>query len=699
MQLDSLFEQYITDKSRRCSLVRFTKKQDTISSVLRKSLHAVASGLCEGEKLTLLCRLVGQALDENLSHEAQVKMGGRFINFLHMHDLIELSKLNDSTWMVSCKDKDFQMLLASIAREKRVANITQRPSDWHKPFNRGVPIVKRLTSEDAHHYTIDKMPKVYKALNVLHNTEWMTNSRVLDLMVEGLDGFSPYVVEEDEAEAARKELCKLKRDSLNLEEWVFNQQVENNSNYARANAKSTSRNRFKMGSKDVRDIVKAFAEMTDFENAVKLAAEVEYEPLYFQHNCDSRGRLYTLSHRLSPQGSDTQKALLRFSTSGPISHHWIKVHIANSAGKDKLSYDGRVAWVNDNMEYITSVGKDPRAPLGYDWMIANKIHKEKKSKWQFIAACMEWVHYQETGEFRIPVGVDQTSSGLQFLSAIARDESIAEDVNISACTYAPVGDLYQRIGDAILTKANIEKVPSLGHLTEGSKSLRKLVKRSVMVFPYSCGGSSMGDHIFDDRGDYSDDKLDTMAFSESSYLGNLCYDTIRGELPRAAAVMDAMQSCFDGYTGSPTVSWTGPSGFRAYQYKPAVTTKRPKLVFDKRSDIKVVIYVENDSPNISDHKQAISPNVIHHLDSCMMVETICSMADAGVTQIHAVHDCVGTYSGEVDRLSHHVREAFYSIIKDDPVADIMDQALGNYEAPEKGNWNPRDVLTSPYFVC
>lgn len=659
----------------------------------RLATHASATPLDgDGEQLTLTCRLIGQALAPDANDKAQVKLGGRWINFLHINGWIDFTQLSDDSWRVFLTETNYKDYVQQFARKKRIANITVKPEPWHKPFNKGVPIVKRLKTDDMGNYTIDKMPNVYKALNTLQDTRWTVNSAVLELMQEGVDNFSPMVISEDEAKAARKKLMAHKAKSLSLQEWLFTQNAD------RKRAKVIATDKFKSNSKDVKDIVAEFAVMESFIDAVELAMDVEHEDLYFQHNCCSRGRLYSLSSYLSPQGPDYQKALLRFSEPGPVCEDWIKIHIANCAGKDKLSYQGRIDWVDANESSILGVANDINAYM--PWLLENGIHREKKTKWQFIASCIEYNIYKQIGMWTIPVGVDATSSGLQFLSAIAKDDSVAEDVNISSCSYAPVGDLYQKIGDAVVKAADMQKAPSLAHLKPGDKSLRKLCKRSTMTFAYSCQGGSMGEHTHGDRSEYGDEKLAEMSFTECSYLGHLQYEVIKQELPKAAAVMKAMQDCFKGYSGASLVSWRAPTGFLVYQDKPAMSKATVSLEFDKRARIRVVVYTATTKASVTDHKMAISPNVVHCLDASMMVDTICKMADSGVTQIQAVHDQYASYPGQVELLGHEAREAFYDIVKNDPVKRMMDEAVPNmYVAPEQGSWDAKSVLTSAYFLC
>ena len=681
--------------NRRDVLSRKAKLVDH-SELLAKSVRAIATGLVnENAKLTLMCRLIGQALEPDATDKAQIKLGGRFFNFLHINNFIIFEQKATSVWEVKLGTHEgFNNYIHSMARKKRIANITQHPGDWAKPFNRGVPIVKKLKSEDQHYYTYDKMPMVYRALNILGRTEWTVNSTILDLMQEGVDGFSYEIYDADVGDAIADVIVR-KRESEGLRRWY-----KAKTQIASKDIEVRVKDSFKENTKLSRKVLSAHSIFKSFMSTFELASDVEGETLYFQHNLCSRGRMYALSTDLSPQGPDFQKALLKFNNPGPISTHWIHVHIANCAGKDKLSFDNRVRWTETNMEDIINIGLAPNSQRAHDFYAKHGIYGEKKTKWQFLAACAEYAQWAVSGEWSLPVGIDATSSGLQFLSAIAKDEGIAQDVNISTCSYAPVGDIYQRIGDALIDAVDLSKAPSLSHLSKGDKALRKLCKRSAMTFPYSCQGGSMGDHLYEDRSEYGDEILKQMPFTECAYLGHLQYEIIKKQLPKAAAVMQAMQDCFTGYDGDAMVSWYGPTGFRVTQDKPRMKSEQIALDFDNHRRIQAVIYRELDSANSREHKMAISPNVVHNLDSSMMVMTICAIADRGIDQFHAVHDQLGAYPGQVDIVAAEARIAFYDIVTSNPEKIAMDQAVpGKYVSPETGDWNPRDVLTAPYFLC
>ena len=107
--------------------------------------------------------------------------------------------------------------------------------------------------------------------------------------------------------------------------------------------------------------------------------------LNFLYNCDSRGRIYCFNgNYLTPQGSDVAKALLEFANPKPVSVEDLCIVIANHAGQDKLSFNDRLQWVNDNQDYILEVGSNTWSEISMEWLKETGIASETKSRLQFI---------------------------------------------------------------------------------------------------------------------------------------------------------------------------------------------------------------------------------------------------------------------------------------------------------------------------
>jgi len=132
--------------------------------------------------------------------------------------------------------------------------------------------------------------------------------------------------------------------------------------------------------------------------------------IYFPHNLDFRGRVYPVPQTLHPQGSDNVKALLRFSEGKPLGDdgaRWLAIHGANTFGVDKVSFDERVEWVEENQHHIWACAQDP---FGYQWWT------EADKPWSFLAFCFEWQSYcldPETFVSHIPIALDGSCNGLQ----------------------------------------------------------------------------------------------------------------------------------------------------------------------------------------------------------------------------------------------------------------------------------------------
>lgn len=163
-----------------------------------------------------------------------------------------------------------------------------------------------------------------------------------------------------------------------------------------------------------------------------LLAQVErfkdFDKIYFPHQLDFRGRVYSATNGgLSPQGADWSKGMIEFAEGKRIGAEgipWLKVHIANLFGVDKVSFEERIKWVDDHTDDLFNVALDP---LTYTfWDTADK-------KFQALAACYEYASLMVNGEdhiTRIPIALDGSCSGLQNLGMALRCEVTGKSVNL-----------------------------------------------------------------------------------------------------------------------------------------------------------------------------------------------------------------------------------------------------------------------------
>ena len=91
-----------------------------------------------------------------------------------------------------------------------------------------------------------------------------------------------------------------------------------------------------------------YSQKCDFMLKLKVAQSYRnIEKIYFPTNLDFRGRIYPIPPHLNHIGNDVCRSLLKFSKKKPLTNRgvrWLKIHVANKLGNDKVSFDDRVAY-------------------------------------------------------------------------------------------------------------------------------------------------------------------------------------------------------------------------------------------------------------------------------------------------------------------------------------------------------------------
>ena len=109
------------------------------------------------------------------------------------------------------------------------------------------------------------------------------------------------------------------------------------------------------------------------------------EGFYYPHNLDFRGRAYPMHPHLTHLSSDLCRGVLEFEEGRPLGKsglRWLKIHLANlySGGVEKLSHDGRLAFVENHLSEIFDSAKNP--VNGKRWWL------KAEDPFQCLAACI-----------------------------------------------------------------------------------------------------------------------------------------------------------------------------------------------------------------------------------------------------------------------------------------------------------------------
>jgi len=427
-----------------------------------------------------------------------------------------------------------------------------------------------------------------------------------------------------------------------------------------------------------------------FMQAYKLANELDsWEEFYFAYNADFRGRIYCATAGLSPQGADTAKALLTFKNRvrlGEAGVRWLAIHGANTYGVDKVSYDERVQWVQDNIENIEATVYDPISNKSW-WSDADKPY-------QFLAFCLEWRNseYGRNKDYRsnIPVGMDGSCNGLQHYSAMLRDEVGATATNLVPCDRP--NDIY---GDVAEVTTNL--------LTEqeddyrASKWLRvginrKCAKRPVMTLPYGATQQSARQYILE----YVQDNWTKFDLDEkhqwefAKYLTPILWTAIGQVVIAARETMSWLQKNI----AKDYICWITPIGFPVYQYYKK--SKEIQVYTQLNGKLRLILRdADNEgSPNVYAQRNGIAPNFVHSIDSTHMVMTI---NRTELVDLAMIHDDFGTHAGNAPVLAVDTRLAFKDLYtKCDPLEEWATQQ-GLTDLPELGEYDINVITEAEYF--
>ncbi|KAJ2372500.1 DNA-directed RNA polymerase [Coemansia sp. RSA 2607] len=231
----------------------------------------------------------------------------------------------------------------------------------------------------------------------------------------------------------------------------------------------------------------------DCNYKVEIAQAFLNHSMYFPHNMDFRGRAYPIPPHFNHLGNDLCRGLLLFDEGRPLTERgvfWLKIHLANLYGNDKMSHEDREKFIDDNIDRIMESADNPipesilkgnhEGPMPW-WL-------ESSSPWQTLAACIEYTAAMRSpnpAEYvsRLHVHQDGTCNGLQHYAAMGRDCKGAFEVNLAPSEKPQ--DVYQGILNVVdrLINEDAENGVKAALVLKG-KLTRKIVKQTVMTNVY-----------------------------------------------------------------------------------------------------------------------------------------------------------------------------------------------------------------------
>jgi DNA-directed RNA polymerase len=406
----------------------------------------------------------------------------------------------------------------------------------------------------------------------------------------------------------------------------------------------------------------------------------EEESFWIPWSFDFRGRVYPLVTSLSPQGTDFDKSLFLFAEEGPVNTYWLSFQVATTWGLDKATMEDRQDWVSNNHNLISRIAKDPLGSL-QEW-------SQAEEPWCFFAACVEYndcVIEKTRSTSGLPVSVDATCSGLQHLSALTKDLSAAQMVNVVP-TAKPT-DAY-----ALVAEKAKEFLPEAYHPLMN----RKVTKRTVMTTPYGVTMNSARGYIREELPKtFEDGSPVELSLVTKAVFQQAIPAVIPGPIKAMGYIQRAAVDHID--QGRPYVHWVTPSGFPVFQDCRVPETERVNTkLLGSRIQASVFKPWSELSIDRSAHRGGSAPNLIHSLDASLLHLTY---ADCDLPYT-LIHDCILMRSCDLDRANTKIRQVFVEMYSQPILQDWAAQLGVEFDESVMINTlNIEGALNSTYLFC
>ncbi|KAG8372537.1 hypothetical protein BUALT_Bualt12G0076400 [Buddleja alternifolia] len=536
-----------------------------------------------------------------------------------------------------------------------------------------------------------QMQKVYEALDTLGNTKWRVNKRILSAVesIWAAGGNIAGLVNREDIPIPEL----LSDDLKEVQNWKWSVRKTKKINQER------------------------HSQRCDTELKLSVARKMkDEEGFYYPHNLDFRGRAYPMHPHLNHLSSDLCRGILEFAEGRPLGKsglHWLKIHLANlyGGGVEKLSYDGRLSFVEENIAEILDSADNT--------LNGNRWWLKAEDPFQCLAACINLSEALKSSSphtviSHLPIHQDGSCNGLQHYAALGRDSFEAAAVNLVAGDKP--ADVYSEIAERVhnIMKRDSEKDPATDPSALLAKLLigqvdRKLIKQTVMTSVYGVtyvGAREQIKRRLQEKGLITDDRL---LFSTACYAAKVTLAAL-GELFQAArAIMAWLGDCAKIIASeNDPVRWTTPLGLPVVQ--PYFKTQRHVI----RTSLQVLaLQREGDSVEVRKQRTAFPPNFVHSLDGSHMMMTAIACRDAGLrfaglsssplSPLMRVHDSFWTHACDVDRMNQILRQKFVDLYSMPILENLLESFETSYPTltfpplPNRGDFDLEQVVNSPYF--
>lgn len=401
----------------------------------------------------------------------------------------------------------------------------------------------------------------------------------------------------------------------------------------------------------------------NYQQETQLFKETQQEwnkkSIYFFHQFDSRGRIYSKGYTLNYQGDKYSKCAIDLAHARFLNdkgYKWLIRDIANQYGMDKSSFAEKDDWGEANKDFIYNTAKK------------DIIHPEADDPVRLIKACKALVKAESGKPINYLTGIDATASGISIMSLLARD--------LKGCRYTNLLEDENRYDIYTEVTKELMEFSTKPKSIERMKKARAEVKKAVMIYFYN--GRKKVTDLF--RGDAK-----WIAIFEE-----VVAKTCKG----AYETMQLLNETFIKAKDRPYLMWQLPDGFMA------ITPQWDKR-FHRISNLYFTstITYEVVAPNEKYNKRGYAPNVVHSIDGFICREMIRRLKSEMIT----THDCFYTHPNDCDdvisnykNILQEINDGQYSNILENIISDTAGVRLEN---PFKSRQPIPDINNAIHSLC
>ena len=401
---------------------------------------------------------------------------------------------------------------------------------------------------------------------------------------------------------------------------------------------------------------------------------------YLPVQLDFRGRVYYLPSHLGPQKDDLGKALCDFGFQRAVSeegYRWFLLDGSKHFGCDRGTFEERIAWAKQNRKNIEAVVEDPYQNIWWH---------QAESPWQFLRWCLAWCRGAES----YPVSLDASNNGLQIISLLTGDATMARLTNVLPSPRP--SDIYGAVAERLLQNTRTTDREWLHQWCN-----RDVLKRPVMTLAYGVTRYGMAEQFSEKTG---------LPIHRCLVASDEITRAIRDVVPSVFATMGWFKGVAETALDNNTqLSWVSPSGFVVYQ--PYFQSRLKTIKLRLGDVIRYVSFTEEQRKKLDRAGQVtgFAPNFIHSLDASLVHLAVSEMISFGVDNVFCIHDCFGCHPNDVSKMRACVLNSLKRIFSNDilkHLKEAVESAIRKpntlQEPPKNEGFSIDAVLNSLYLI-